>query len=283
MRKFSFPAKYLLIPLVMFLVYLFATCQAEAQDEKMIPIDGDKGGGGFIIPDPGGGEDDTTAWDNSNGYPLGPWFGTFWPGGFLLYPDSCAISETGVTAYPGATFAFVVWNSALADSGHVRWDESGQTTWNYSDETGADSTSHYVVVIGLTQDYVQYDFQVRTGSEGCMTHWTTLQSFYTDCGDNTVSSYDAYYAGPLLGNTLEVDPNYKNKVDIQYRVKAPPGSWNTMGWSASFSTSKVMWNELSLLASTTYEWQYRLQDPCGEYTSWVSCTDFSTDGSGHIQ
>lgn len=213
------------------------------------------------------------------GVVAGPYLG-FYSGG--LSQDVACNTDSDITEYPATVLVKIVWTSALADSGHVRWDESGETTWNYVEEADADSTTHYVMVVPIVIDYTAYDYCVRTGSDDCWSGWSDTQTFYTSCGGNTLDSYDAY--NEFSANWLKVDPVYKNKVNFRYAVKSPPGEWIETGWVGGFTSAWKVIEISSLQASSTYSWEYRMEDPCGEFTSWVTTGwEFTTDGSGDIE
>jgi len=268
--------KMTLVVFALLLVAIAGNCilgsRAES-DEYTIPID-KKGGG--TRPDPGG--SDTTGWAANS--PLGPWMGTIFPGGFLIASD--CITDSGLFGVEGSVFINIVWESSEVDSGHVRWDETGNTTWNYVEETGADSTEHFVTVVPLTADYVGYDFSVRTGSAGCFSEWSDVITAYTTCGDNSVSSTEEENA--FFENWLRVDPVYKNKVTIRFKKTEPipDGGWTTSALIGSFSTTEKSWS-ISTDPNSTYTWEYMVTDPCGESSNWVAVGTFTTDGSGDIE
>jgi len=197
--------------------------------------------------------------------------------------ESCSITDSDITTYRKATGQYVVWTSSEADSGHVRWDETGNTTWNYGEETGDDSTSHYVVVTGWTPDFVGYDLCLRTGTSDCYSEWSDALTVYTTCGDDTVTLTSESWDG-FLNNRLRVDPLYKNKVMMRYKMTIPtPGDWVTSSWLGTYTITAKTWSFGTLAASATYTWEYNLQDPCSGEPTWVAVGTFTTNGSGEIE
>jgi len=212
---------------------------------------------------------------------LGVFGGTSYSG---MAAAGCRIRDSDITDYWYTTSAKITWVSTSADSGHIRWDETGNTAWNYVEEAGDDSTMHYVLLNPpLVIDYVGYDYCVRTGSAGCYSEWSEVQTYYTRCGTDDVTQLIENWDG--FNNRLRVDPLYKNKAQIRYKQLTPIElPWqSTYAWIGAFDGAIKTYSFGVLDPSATWAWSYRLQDPCLSTTVWIEAPDFTTDASGHIE
>ena len=178
-----------------------------------------------------------------------------------------------------------VWVADEVGKGYVRWDESGQTSWNVLEDTDVDSVSHYKSQGGFSGDYIPYDYQVQSfsASEACSTGYSSTQTVYTACGNQSTASTSVGY-NELSGNYMQAVPNYKNKIQFRYKVDAPiPGSWQSTEWRGAYDTNLKKKEQISLMSSSTYSWGLRMENPCGLLGGWSTIGQFTTDGDGHIE
>jgi len=271
----------LLIALVSLLGTVGARCQNKSPFRAQSVVAGKPSTGGLVVGG-GGGGDAPPLYGGvgvfGGGGGIGPWINIFTGG--LSSPCDPSTKATGVGDYMGTTSCKVIWQSSLADSGSIKWDEWGATDWNYQAEAGPDSTVHYLEVTGRTGDYTRYVYYVRTGSDGCYSVWSDIGAMYTLCGNDDVSSTTAEYAP---GNYLRVDPVYKNKAQMRWQ-KQPSGDYESdYAWKGGYDTSEKSYGIGSQDASSTYKWWYRLLDPCGNGPSWTYVGTFTTDFMGGIE
>jgi len=203
-------------------------------------------------------------------------------GGVTAPPGECTppvVSNIAVdSAYGTTSQARVTWDTDIGSNSVVimAHEDSVGVTWRiFADSTTYTYTIHIVDAIGLLSEYEKYYYKVRSDAIGCPGTFSALDSFRTECAYPSWD-YHCYQWDAGLGNRFVVAMSYSADVEFRYRKLGDP-FWNVSDcpYSGSYFAGEHYCYP-NTVANTTYEWQFRAKNKCGDELTWQDGVDAPT-------
>lgn len=155
-------------------------------------------------------------------------------------------------------------------------------TWVTVSDSDADSTSHTRGVTDVNTA-TQYKWQAKDSVAGCPVAWSANNTF-TTCVDFAFSVKNAFWWADVSNNYVQMLPSAQCSIQVRYKRTAPlEGSYIELGWTTGDSGSCAIWAVGTLGLNSTYMWEYRYKDSCGNVSQWiVGQTGCTTGSQGHF-